>query len=257
VYGNARLRYQIHSPQGEYYQSKYDVLEMLGIPPPPLESDEDSDASLAQSWGLPGGWKAYKVAKQRYSITSPKGKRYRSKLRVLNMFGLKWNRSNTKKNYVRAHREQEGDPPWRTEEHEFLERIVRYNTGDEVQKGKVTGWLDSQDLDSNRNPAFVSERTGKPATLFHINFAKGDVLFVDLEEHELMECLLTDCTDTEHENEDDQEADLVKEEDGKDDQEEDLVKEEDGEEEEEREEKRDSLPLTSIYKRPRRNGRNE
>jgi len=233
AYDNERLRYQIFSPQGEYYQSKYDVLKMLHVPMPPLDCEEDTDACLAQSWGLPGGWKAYKAANQHYRITSPKGKRYRSKLQVLNMFGLESNTKNAKNDYVRSAMEEEGDPPWRREEHEYFERIVRYNTGDEVQEGKVTGWLDSRDLDSEGNPAFVSERTGKPATLFHVNFAKGDVLFVDLEEYELMECLLKDCTDTKREEEDDQEADLVREEDGKDDQEEDLVREEDGKDDQE------------------------
>merc|ERR1712129_241894 len=50
--------------------------------------------------------------------------------------------------------------------------------------GKVTGWLDETDVDSQNQPAFISKRTGKPGRLFHINFTDGDIIFQDLEEHE-------------------------------------------------------------------------
>eukprot|EP00586_Coscinodiscus_wailesii_P022112 CAMPEP_0172500748 /NCGR_PEP_ID=MMETSP1066-20121228/142582_1 /TAXON_ID=671091 /ORGANISM="Coscinodiscus wailesii, Strain CCMP2513" /LENGTH=444 /DNA_ID=CAMNT_0013275157 /DNA_START=385 /DNA_END=1722 /DNA_ORIENTATION=+ len=157
----------------------------------PCHSDE-----IAQQWGLPKGWIVRARSNHRYTIRAPDGSKYYSKRKALESAGIPCSPPSSKKTKThdtsafRHAKEEEGDPPWRREGHVLLDRLVTYNTGDDVQKGKVTGWLDKTDVDSSGDPAFLSERTGTPARLFHINFFAGDVVFVDLEEYELLECLI-------------------------------------------------------------------
>jgi len=103
--------------------------------------------------------------------------------------------------------EDEGDPPFRKTGHKYLGKTVKYNhcpDGEDgveiVQSGIVKGWLDSTDVDSSGNPAFISELTGQPGVLFHIVFKVekelnkkygADLLldYVDIEQWELEELM--------------------------------------------------------------------
>lgn len=102
----------------------------------------------------------------------------------------------------------EGDPPWRTTDHEYLGRLVRWTQEHAVsarrkinveQIGRVTGWISETDVDQAGEPGFVSEKTGQPAKLFHVIFEDEPSLhpygsylvdFQDLEEFELEQCLI-------------------------------------------------------------------
>lgn len=86
-------------------------------------------------------------------------------------------------------RVDEGDPPWRTGGHDFLSRRVRWtptnrNAGlkREPAVGTVMGWISETDVDSKGNPGFVSNKLGKPASLFRVLF---DDFEQDFEEFEL------------------------------------------------------------------------
>ena len=107
-----------------------------------------------------------------------------------------------------------GDPPWRTVGHTYLGLKILYPTPMQIlksmknkdidetpdsvvnrthSKGIVAGWISSKDVDSDGLPGFESTRTGKPipAELFHVVFDAFSILdFQDLEEYELMACLL-------------------------------------------------------------------
>ncbi|KAL3788314.1 hypothetical protein ACHAW5_003667 [Stephanodiscus triporus] len=77
----------------------------------------------------------------------------------------------------------EGDPPWRTDGHEYLSRKLKFN-----QKiGTVVGWIAETDVDSEGNPGFVCSKTGVPARLFHAMF---DDFVQDFEEWELTDCFV-------------------------------------------------------------------
>jgi hypothetical protein len=76
----------------------------------------------------------------------------------------------------------EGDPPWRTNGHEYISRSIRYNN----KIGKVVGWISDTDVDSEGNPGFVGS-TGEAACLFHAIFRD---FRQDFEEWELIECLI-------------------------------------------------------------------
>jgi len=93
-------------------------------------------------------------------------------------------------------RVDEGDPPWRTGGHDYLSRRVRWtptnrNTGlkREPAVGTVMGWISESDVDSKGNPGFVSNKTGKPASLFRVLF---DNFEQDFEEFELEPIFCTD-----------------------------------------------------------------
>jgi hypothetical protein len=106
--------------------------------------------------------------------------------------------------------EDEGDPPFRKTGHNYLGKTVKYKycpDGEDgveiVQRGIVKGWLDSTDVDSSGNPAFISELTGQPGVLFHIVFKVekelnkkygADLLldYVDIEQWELEELMNAD-----------------------------------------------------------------
>ena len=93
--------------------------------------------------------------------------------------------------------EEEEDPPWRTDGHEYLSQRVRYAVDDETfATGTVTGWISKDDVDKEGNPGFVSERDGTPAALFHVTFDSNSMLASqDLEEYELLEALCDDGDD--------------------------------------------------------------
>jgi len=80
--------------------------------------------------------------------------------------------------------EEGGDPPWRPNGHRFIGQTVK--VGDEGgcgQLGTIVGWIADTDVDMEGNPGFVSERTGKPACLFNVEFS--DDTSQDFEEDEL------------------------------------------------------------------------
>ena len=56
--------------------------------------------------------------------------------------------------------------------------------------GTVAGWISYKDVDKDGEAGFESERTGKPADLFHVIFDDSSTLdYQDLEEYEITECL--------------------------------------------------------------------
>jgi hypothetical protein len=67
-----------------------------------------------------------------------------------------------------------------------------------LRAGTVVGWISESDVDKAGEPGFVSERTGKPACLYHVKFPEDThhqyasllVQTQDLEEYELLECLI-------------------------------------------------------------------
>lgn len=101
----------------------------------------------------------------------------------------------------------EGDPPWRTIGHEYLGRQVHRVAIHQVssrrtvnieQPGTVVGWISEVDVDKKGKPGFVSEKTGKPANLFHVKYevdrytAHADFQLEQqvLEESELLDIML-------------------------------------------------------------------
>jgi len=107
-----------------------------------------------------------------------------------------------------ATQKDEGDPPWRITDHEFLGRLIRWTQEHAVtarrtikveQIGRVVGWISETDVDQAGEPGFVSEKTGQPAKLFHVVFedephmhpyASYLVESQDLEEFEVEQTLI-------------------------------------------------------------------
>ena len=105
-----------------------------------------------------------------------------------------------------------GDPPWRTVGHQYMGLLILYPTPPSVlsemtnapvtgvvdkynSRGIVTGWISSADVDKDGLPGYESMKTGTPipSELFHVVFDSSSILdYQDLEEYELMECLLDD-----------------------------------------------------------------
>ena len=88
----------------------------------------------------------------------------------------------------------EGDPPWRTTGHDYLLREIMWTPPSEEGgednipvSGTVVAFIADTDVDSEGNPGFISEKTGKPANLFHVIFDEFDQ---DFEEWEIEECFV-------------------------------------------------------------------
>jgi len=149
---------------------------------------------VAVDLGLGEGWEAVVTGNNRYKILAPDGQRFASLKRAL------------------AHHEAliaaAGDPPWRTSGSDYIGRRVVYTiqhkpssrrTIDVTQVGTVVGYIRETDIDRKGDPGFVSERTGKPARLYHVEFdtdqhhhqAYGNLMIKsqDFEEFELLEIL--------------------------------------------------------------------
>ena len=110
-----------------------------------------------------------------------------------------------------------GDPPWRTTGHDYIGRAVLYSQEHAVsarrkitveQTGKVVGWISATDVDKAGEPGFVSETTGQPANLFHVEFDDTIspqnhpypsylVQSQDLEEFEVEACLIPERNEDE------------------------------------------------------------
>ena len=179
----------------------------------------DDPVKVAESMGLDGGWQA-KLGGKKWKFISPDGKTFTSKTSALkhkkNMdkggtgSGTGGKKKGTKRKSTDEPDEPEltdGDPPWRTTGHEFLGRRVLISSKHQKsatravtveQVGKVIGWIAETDVDTNGEPGFVSERTNKPANLFHCVFDDEPShpycsLLVDrkdLEEYEVVEALV-------------------------------------------------------------------
>ena len=194
------LRCKEHTVDGFRYQVYYaaDGSKQSGIAEELIQQREDEDPSqTAVDLGLGEDWKAFSLSKNKWKIVSPDGTIYKSKKAALQAC-----------KDLQNEKSDEGDPPWRKTGNDYLGRQVRWTFDYKKsarrsitieQIGIVEGWISETDVDQQGEPGFVSERTGKPAALFHVAFDDdpkthpyGNALvdFVDLEEFELKEHLI-------------------------------------------------------------------
>jgi hypothetical protein len=160
---------------------------------------EKDPAATAAELGLPAGWRAWSAGHHKYKVQGPDGQTYKSKRAALEAVAA-------------ASAREEGDPPWRTTGSEYLGRRILWKTEYKAsarrsvtleQLGEVVGWISETDVDSAGEPGFVSEATGRPAVLYHIKFqdephhpyATQLLDQLDVEEYELLECLLPEEED--------------------------------------------------------------
>ena len=180
-------KYQVHYPADG---SKQSGIEEELIRP---RAEAPDPKKVAKELGFGDGWEVVVHGKNRYKIKSPDGERFT---------GLKSALAEYKKQLEAA-----GDPPWRKNGSDYLGRRVTYTvqhkpssrrTIDVSQRGTVVGWIRDTDVDRAGEPGFISERTGKPASLYHVDF-EGDqhhhpyaslmIKSQDFEEYELLEIL--------------------------------------------------------------------
>jgi len=185
---------------------------------------------VAADMGLPEGWSATVAPKSRFTFKSPDGKKkFYSKKAVYAHLGIdisspspskakpstsgqksKRRVGRPRKNPIKEDISkpaidataaatgeaaiEEGDPPWRTDGHKYLSKRVKYEYAKgQYAGGTVTGWISKDDVDKDGEPGFISEKTGKPAALFHIFFdTDSNIASQDLEEYELVEALVSD-----------------------------------------------------------------
>ena len=182
--------YTVHYTEDDSTQSDVEEVD--------IKPGEDP-SMLAAELGFPNDWKAARKG-ARFVFTAPTGERFTTKKAALKFLKEQCQTQP-------AAEEDEGDPPWRTEGHEFLGRRISYTSTHKVsgtrrikveQEGTIVGYIDEKDLDSQGNPGFISESSGKPANLFHVVFkddphhpyAQHLLTSQDLEEFEVLECLL-------------------------------------------------------------------
>ena len=165
---------------------------------------DPEELELASEIGLPEGWTARAKANSNYTIYSPgRTHRFTSKKAAFEHAGIdappakkKAKKSGGKKKAGKKQKEEiveevveieEGDPPWRTDGHDFLQKKVKVSIDDGSEVvGTVLGWIADTDVDKEGEPGFVSESTGKPACLFHVKFGSNSVIdSQDYEEYEL------------------------------------------------------------------------
>ncbi|GKY96148.1 hypothetical protein MPSEU_000574800 [Mayamaea pseudoterrestris] len=194
------LRRTTHSAsQGFVYQVHYsDRTKQSGVDERlirPRETTGKDPRMTAAAIGLGEGWSAVVTGNNKFKITSPEGDTYTSKKKALEVYEAALAQSSS------------GDPPWRTTDNEYLGRKVFWTSTHRVsarrtvtveQVGTVVGWISETDIDKAGAPGFVSERTGKPARLFHCVFPEEShhqyasllLQTQDVEEYELLECLI-------------------------------------------------------------------
>lgn len=185
-----QFKYQVFYPSDS---SKQSGVEEALIRHRPTEVDPVITAS---SLGFGDGWKAYSIGNNKWKIVSPAGETYKTKKAALQAFQA-----------LTKAAADEGDPPWRTVDDEYMGRRVKWITQHKAsakrtvrleQVGTVTGWISETDVDKEGKPGFVSERTKKPARLYHVKFDDDShhaysshfLSEQDLEEWELKECLI-------------------------------------------------------------------
>jgi hypothetical protein len=189
------FKYQVFYPSDS---SRQGGVEEYLIRHRPAENDPEVTAA---SLGFVEGWKAYSLGNCKWKIVSPAGEVFKSKKAALEAL-----KTETKTTL------DEGDPPWRTKDNEYLGKRVKWVTHYKAsarrtvtleQIGTVTGWISETDLDKDGQPGFVSEKTGKPERLYHVKFqedkhhkyASQMLAEQDLEEWELKNCLIEDGED--------------------------------------------------------------
>jgi len=165
---------------------------------------DPEELELASEMGLPEGWTARAKANSNYTIYSPgRTHRFTSKKAAFEHVGIDAppakkkakKLGGTKKKAGKKQEEEtdeeeveieEGDPPWRTDGHAFLRKKVKVALDGDSELGTVLGWIADTDVDKEGEPGFVSERTGKPACLFHVKFGSSSTIdSQDYEEFEL------------------------------------------------------------------------
>lgn len=184
------FRYSVYYPQDEATQ---DDLEEYEIHP------GQDPGELAKELGFPSDWKASRNG-SRYILTAPTGDRFTSKNAAITFL-------NKLLEKVAKEEEDMGDPPWRKIGHEWIGRQVAWSADHKIsgrrsvtleQVGTIVGFIKATDVDKEGNPGFVSELTGQPAHLFHVEFpdqphhqyASFLLNSQDLEESEVLESLL-------------------------------------------------------------------
>lgn len=191
------FRYQVYYASDNSKQSG--VAESLIRP----RTNEEDPHKTAASMGFDETWQAFCQGGNRWKIIGPDATVYKSKKAAMEAFNNKSVKP-SKDNVM------EEDPPWRTVGSEYLGKFVRWVTQHKAsarrtvaveQIGEVVGWISETDVDKAGEPGFVSEKTGKPSALYHVVFndepthhpyASVLVEFVDLEEYELKECILSE-----------------------------------------------------------------
>jgi len=180
----------------------------------------EDPSELAVSLGLDATWGASRKG-SRFVIVAPCGKVFQSKKAATKHFrdlarasaeASSSSTTTTKKRKAgdkSATKPQEdaGDPPWRREGHDLIERKILWTFKHKAsarrliaieQVGVIEGYIDESDTDKAGSPGYVSEKTGKPANLFHVVFdddpghpyAQYLLQHTDLEEFEILDCLL-------------------------------------------------------------------
>lgn len=209
------VRRKEHPVLGWRYQVHYaaDKSKQSGVPEEFIRFATGSGSSkknqgvdpeeLAIKLGFGEGWQAEAKGGNRYKITDPNGKVYTSKTKALEAI------ANDTANSVRG---DDGDPPWRTEGHEWIGRKVirRHEQAvtarrkvTVIQQGTVMGFIAATDVDKAGNPGYRSEKTGEPAPLFHVVYEDDPnhpypsylIDFQDLETAEIQEMLEGDAVD--------------------------------------------------------------
>lgn len=160
----------------------------------------EDPSTLALELGFSTGWQASRKG-ARYILTCPTGEKFTTKKAA-----LQWIKEQEQPEEQEEDQDV-GDPPWRTEGHEFIGRKVEFSATHKAsgtrrikvtQVGAITGYIDAMDVDKQGEPGFVSEATGKPANLFHVDFpdephhpyAAHLLECQDLEESEVLDGLL-------------------------------------------------------------------
>uniref|UniRef100_A0A7S0Y6B8 Uncharacterized protein n=2 Tax=Pseudo-nitzschia delicatissima TaxID=44447 RepID=A0A7S0Y6B8_9STRA len=173
-----------------------------------LRTGEDP-SELAVALGFDATWSASRRG-TRFVIQAPCGKTFPSKKAALKHFrDLTAGDSAKGKKRKASEKEKEdaGDPPWRRDGHDFIGRKMVWTFQHKAsarrqitieQVGFIEGYIDKADTDKEGNPGYVSEKTGKPASLFHVVFednpghpyAQYLLDHTDVEEFEILENLL-------------------------------------------------------------------
>eukprot|EP00536_Pseudo-nitzschia_multiseries_P015642 jgi/Psemu1/247013/estExt_Genewise1.C_9250023 len=171
----------------------------------------EDPSELAVSLGFDATWNATRNG-SRFVIVGPCGTVFPSKKAATKHFrdlhrppggGAEGSSKKRKAKEV----EDAGDPPWRREGHDWIGRKVLWSFQHKAsarrqiaieQTGTVEGYIDETDTDKEGNPGFVSEKTGKPANLFHVVFEDNPghpysqylLKNMDVEGYEIADCLL-------------------------------------------------------------------
>jgi hypothetical protein len=186
--------YSVYYPDDEATQDEIEEHEIRPAEDP---------STLAVELGFPSDWKASRKG-ARYILTAPTGDHFTSKNAAMKFIKKQ---EEVLKKEVEEQDEDVGDPPWRTQGHDWIGREVGWSSTHKVsgtrkvtveQVGTIEGYIKATDVDKEGNPGFVSESTGKPADLFNVVFPDQPhhtystflLSSQDLEEHEVLESLL-------------------------------------------------------------------